>query len=176
MITEKFILSNPSFRNEIIGSLEDLANKEWYKTKPDGQYYFTVYFDYLLYCVYHTLYDDNELHEKEYALKNIGRIFYNEEEALAVYEFCYWFHELRDDEIEEYPRYTTPNDAYFNHPQWHKVWSGAEELIKLMEENNKKYDIQASWDFWECNTGKPGYLELIKKENAKYAQAAKKEE
>ena len=171
MTTKTFIISQPTIRDDIIDSLQDLANKEWYKTKPDGQYYFTVYFDYLLYCVYHTLYDDNELHEKEYALKNIGRIFYNEEEALAVYEFCYWFHDFSGDIGED-----EPNEAYLENPQWHKVWSGAEELIKLMEENNKKYDIQASWDFWECNTGKPGYLELIKKENAKYAQAAQKEE
>jgi hypothetical protein len=129
-----------------------------------------VYFEYLL-SIYHTLYDDNELDEKEYALENIGRIFYNEEEALAVYEFCYWFNDFSGEIGED-----EPNEAYLEHPEWPKVWSGAEELIKLMEDNNNKYDIQASWDFWEYHSCTDEYFDLIEKENAKYAAEPKKKE
>ena len=135
---EILLLYFPQQRDDIKGTFECLAEKNWQNEKLLNHYP-VIYFEYLLITVYHTLYDDHELDERDYALSQVGRIFYNEDEAIKIHEFCYWFHELSGEIGED-----EPNEAYLDHPEWQKVWQGAEEMIKLMEENDKKYNIRAS--------------------------------
>jgi len=123
----------PQMRNNLQASLQSLLNKNW-KIEYD------IYFEYLLDSVYHTLYDTHDLDEKERSLDQVGKVFYDEAEAMAVHEFSAWFHELKEN-IEAIERRETPNETYFNHPDWPKVLKWAESVVKIMEDNNKKYNF-----------------------------------
>lgn len=138
------ILGNPLGRDNIKQALIDLANKNWTEVLMHG-YRTTEYFEYLLNTVYHTLYNDHDLDEEDISDK-IGEVFYDEHEAMQVCSFASWLYDLTENEIEEIPREKTSNEAYLNHPDWPRVWSEARRIVKLMEENEKKYNFKKSWD------------------------------
>ncbi|WP_410528036.1 SCO4402 family protein [Rickettsia tamurae] len=111
-------------------AFEELADfekqqKTWPKNSEKHPH---SYWDSLMFYVLENLYNDCELHE--YKPENIGELFYNEEEAKQVYEFCKWFNKLTENIGEN-----QPDAAYLNHPEWHRVYSGAKKLFELMDKN-----------------------------------------
>lgn len=105
-----------------------------------------------MFYVLENLYNDCELHE--YNPENIGELFYNEEEAKLVYEFCKWFNELTENIGEN-----QPDASYLNHPEWHKVYIGTKKLFDLMDTNDKKYNFNEEYTAynkaqWEETYGK----------------------
>ena len=139
----KIILESPQFRDDILISFKDLADKEmqlreWVRVGAAHRYW-----DSLLMDVFDTIYNDQDLHDIKECREKIGKVFYTEEEALKIADFTIWF-DLLTDGIGE----CKPDSAYLNHPNWPRVWSWAGECYKLMQENDEKYDIDASWDKW----------------------------
>lgn len=82
--------------------------------------------------------------------ESIGMMFYDEEEAKMVWDFCKWFDDLTTriecEDLTARIGEEQPDSAYLEHPEWPKVWEGAKKIYELMEANEKKYDIQASYD------------------------------
>lgn len=66
-----------------------------------------------------------------------------EQEAKEVQDFSKWFDELTEDIGS-----CKSDSEYLDYPQWPKVWEGAKKLYEMMEANDKKYAIHASWDAW----------------------------
>ena len=87
--------------------------------------------------------------------KNVGKLFYDEEEATEIWKFASWFDDLLTGIPSEFQGGGAPDSAYINHPEWPKVWSGAAKIYKLMKENDEKYDIHANWKIW--NSGVTEY-------------------
>ena len=139
--TLKFRINSPMFRMEIKDAFEELADHEkQQKTWPkNSEKHPHSYWDSLIFYVFETIFFDCDL--DEYKEEDIGRYFYNQGEALKVYEFCKWF-----DKLTEEIGGDKPDSAYLNHPEWHKVYSGAKKLFDLMDANDKKYNFNQEYE------------------------------
>ena len=51
-------------------------------------------------------------------------------------------HEYKKENIGE----NQPDASYLNHPEWHKVYSGAKKLFDLMDANDKKYNFNEEYE------------------------------
>lgn len=143
-------LLSPQFRMEIKDSLEYLYDKEkqkeWIKSTSGSTH---PYWNNLLYYALDNVYNDFDLHL--YKESNIGELFYNEEEASKIYKFYSWLH----DDLIEMIGEDRPNEAYLNHPEWHKVYSRAKEVYGLMDANDKKYNFNETYQKWFDEHTKP---------------------
>lgn len=110
---------------------------EWIKGKSEKSYW-----DSLCYYVLEEMYSGFDL--DIYDPNKVGSIFYNIEEAEKVYIFCKWFDDLLDS--IDLSGNGKPNSAYLDHPEWPKVIEGAKEILAMLEENQKKYNIDDNDD------------------------------
>jgi len=163
-MNKKIILELPQFRDDILVTFKDLADKETQLREWVDESYLHPYWDSLLMYVLHTLYNDHDLDDEEICLEKIGKVFFNEEEAMQIQKFCEWL-----DNLIYRIGQKQSDSAYLNHPDWPLVWPWAEECYRLMQENDTKYDIGASWDFWRKYSNDPDYSKLVEEENRKYA-------
>ena len=133
-------ISLPLLRVDIKSAFKDLYDKEqqksWFESNSGS---FHPYWNNLSYYIFDTIYNSALL--DEYKESNIGKVFYDEEEAKVVWKFCSWFYELTEGIGGD-----KPNEAYLNHPEWNKVYSGAKEVFELMDANDKKYNFSDCLD------------------------------
>jgi len=140
-MSKAMILTIPQYRRNIQGSLADLADREiQQKEWANPKYHHAVWSSLMMY-VFHDLYDDHgDMADQRVAISKVGEIFFTEEEAIKVSEFCEWFDDLTFVIGEQ-----KPDSAYLEHPDWPRVWSWARECYELMQANDEKYEFKANW-------------------------------
>ena len=140
-MSKTIILARSEFRLNIQAALANLADreiqqKEWVNPRAAHRFW-----DSLMMYVIHDLYDDHgDMADQRAAISKVGEIFFTEEEAIKVSEFCEWFDDLTFVIGEQ-----KPDSAYLEHPDWPRVWSWARECYELMQANDEKYEFKANW-------------------------------
>lgn len=137
-------LEIPSIRDSIKVSFETLCDfefqKGWYSNTAKHRFWDSLY-----YYVYEYLSDNL----KDDADDMIGHSLYNEKEHKAVIDCFEFFDAAFEADM--------PDDYYVNHPQWPKLIEDAKSIVKMMDDNNKKFDLDADFKDFE-KTGLAGFV------------------
>jgi hypothetical protein len=141
----------PYVRQSILGCLQQLTDEEFRKSwfSATAKHRFS---DSLDFYIFDYLYNTPRLYSE--ADEMIGVALYDQDEATTLQKFMEFYHD--DFEVDMTDSY------YITHPEWKKLLSEAERIIKLMEENNKKYNFAADMEDYN--------LELQKEDQKKISE------
>jgi hypothetical protein len=133
----KLHLACPYIRSPAKRSFESLIDTEAQKKWLDSNYKHS-FWDSLEYYVFDYLLNIEFILDKPH--KTIGQSMYDEEEADTISKYLNFYNDSFEAEM--------PDSYYVNHPKWPAVLEGARRIIKMMEKNNKKYDLERDMEIW----------------------------
>ena len=130
-------LIRPYVRSPAKGSFQHLVDTEAQKKWFDSNYKHS-FWDSLEYFAFDYLLNMESILDKPD--KAIGEYLYDQEEADTISRYLNFYNDTFEAEM--------PDSYYVNHPKWPEVVEGARHIIKMMEKNNKKYNLERDMEIW----------------------------
>ena len=122
----------PSEREEAKSCFAYFFDFEFQKGWFDSNYKH-AFWDSLNYYALDYLFDGTpHLYDEDYEC--VGVCIYNKEETDIMFDYLDFFKEHFDAQM--------PDDYYVNHPKWPEFTRRAQEIVKMMEENEEKYNFK----------------------------------
>ena len=122
----------PVVRKSVKGHMATLFDFEFQKGWADTNYKH-AFWDSLNYYIFDYLFDGaGDLYDGDG--QAIGVCLYNKEEERAINDFL----DFSKDAFEG----KMPDDYYVNHPQWSELLQKAKDIVKMMEENEERFNFK----------------------------------
>jgi len=168
-------LELPHVRHDLVGALEDLANKERQLREWPNSNYPHAFWDSIRMATEVILYDVflGEVQPE----KQIGAKLYNEEEAKAIIPVIKLINRVYNEVGEE-----QPDSVYINSPLWEKVIRAAQNAYDVMISNEplNSYILEChkhNWDStnWPLESREEAYYRAYPEEKEREEQEAREE-